>query len=88
MYFVLLLQVLLSTYRHCPDALADYCVAFCFIRHHMDTHNRKIMGQPKLFSVSILNLFPKVVGWLGGSAHEHIGEVRRNWQLSTPKADI
>ena len=31
---------------------------------------------------------PKVVGWLGGSAHEPIGEVRRNWQLSSPKADI
>ena len=26
--------------------------------------------------------------WLGGSAHGHIGEVRGNRQLSTPKTDI
>ena len=30
----------------------------------------------------------KVVGWLGGSALGHIGEVRRKRQLSDPKTDI
>ena len=30
----------------------------------------------------------KVDGWLGGSAHGHIGEVRHICQLSTPKAEV
>ena len=35
-----------------------------------------------------LHVLLKEDGLLGGSAHEPIGEVRRIWQLYTPKTDV